>query len=464
VAGVAAAAALTVVFVDPIIAVAGVVGAAGAVAVYREPRIGLLAIAAFTILRLPDIATDFHGAPSLFTPLVALILFSVAIRSMHRGEQLPGGWRAVAAVGGMAAVAVFSLLFAEDLGAGARELEFLVKDGAVAVLVGMLLGRASDLRTLVWIVISGGFVLSALTAFQYLTGTFDTTYLGFAQSEVQNIVDATDDVRISGPIGDPNFYAQWLLMVIPLAIDRFRDETSTILRGLAGATTLTCIASTVFTFSRGALIALAVVLGVMALRHPPRFSTIVAIGVVGVLSLPFLPSGYVERMVALADLGGADIGTDPSLRARATETAVSIAMFAEQPLTGVGYGNYMPRYLDYSRDLGSDLRRKPREAHNLYLETAAETGVPGLLALGAVFGGAFVALSNGRRAFRAMGDMSTDGIGHAVMVSIVGYLITSAFLHMAFARFIWLMIGIAFAFPSLAAAENRARDRGLVLA
>jgi hypothetical protein len=452
------------VLADPVIAVAGAIGAVGAVAVYLEPRIGLLAVAAFTVLRLPDIATDFHGAPSLFTPLVALVLFSIAIRAMHRGERLPGGWRAAAAVGGMAAVAIFSLLFAEGFGAGARELGFLVKDGAVAVLVGMLLGRTADLRALVWVVVSSGFVLSALTAFQYVTGTFDTIYLGFAQSEVQNIVGATDDVRISGPIGDPNFYAQWLIMVIPLAIDRFRDETSTLLRAFAAATTVTCVAATVFTFSRGALIALVIVLGVMALRQPPRFSTIVTVGVVGVLSLPFLPSGYVERMTALADLGGIDIGTDPSLRARETETAVSIAMFMEHPLTGVGYGNYLPRYLDYSRDLGSDLLRKPREAHNLYLETAAETGLPGLLALGAVFGGAFVALGNGRRSFREIGDMSADGIGHAVTVSIVGYLITSAFLHMAFARFIWLMIGIAFAFPSLVKAENRSRDEGLVLA
>jgi O-antigen ligase len=448
--------------VDPIIAVAAITGAAGAVAVYVEPRLGLFALAAFTILRLPDVAADYHGAPSLFTPLVAIVLFSVAVRSLHRGETPPGGWRAAAAVGGLAAAALFSLLFASDLEAGVRELGFLAKDGAVAVLVGLLLGRTADLRSLVWVVVTGGFALSAVTTFQYLTGTFDTAYFGFAQSEVQNIVGATDDVRISGPIGDPNFYAQWLIMVIPLAIDRFHDERNTALRALAVVTMLTCVASTVFTFSRGALIALVIVIGVMVVRHPPRFSTVVGIGLAAILALPFLPSGYVDRMAALTDLGGVDIGTDPSLRARETETAVSIAMFLDHPLTGVGYGNYLPGYLDYSRDLGSDLLRKPREAHNLYLETAAETGLPGLVALGLVFGGAFAALRAGRRAFRDVGDMSTDGIGHALTVSIAGYLITSIFLHMAFARLIWLLVGIAFAFPSLAAAENRARDEALV--
>lgn len=464
VAAVAFLGTVAAVLVDPILAFAGVLGAAGAVAVYLEPRVGLFAIAAFTILRLPDIATDFHGAPSLFTPLVAIVLFSVAVRALHRGERPPGGWRAAAAVGGLVAAAIFSLLFATDFGAGARELGFLLKDGAVAVLVGLLLARTNDLRTLVWVIVAGGFALSALTAFQYLTGTFDTTYFGFAQSEVQNIVDATDDIRISGPIGDPNFYAQWLVMVIPLALDRYKDETSTLLRFAAATTAITCIASTVFTFSRGALIALVVVLAAMAFRYPPKFSTIAAVGVVAVLALPFLPSGYVDRMAALADLGGVDIGTDPSLRARETETSVSLAMFTDHPLTGVGYGNYLPRYLDYSRAFGTDLLRKPREAHNLYLETAAEMGIPGVLALGGVFVGAFGALAAGRRRFRSMGDMSTDGIGHAVMISLVGYLITSTFLHMAFARVMWLLVGIALAFPSLARSEDRARDAGMVLA
>lgn len=462
VAAIAAIGAVGAVLIDPILAIAGVVAAAGGVAIYLEPRIGLFAIAGFTILRLPDIATDYHGAPSLFTPLVGLVLFSVLLRGMRRGERAPGGWRAVAAVGSLVAVAVFSLLFASDLDAGTRELEFLVKDGAVAVLVGLLLARASDLRTVVWVVIGGGLMLSAITTLQYLTGAFDTNVLGFAQAAVQNIVDATDDVRIAGPIGDPNFYAQWLVMVIPLAVDRFRDERSTLLRTIAAAATVSCLASTIFTFSRGALLALVVVFGALALRHPPRFSTIAAAAVIAVLALPFLPAGYVDRMAALADLGGAGIGTDPSLRARETETAVALAMFTDHPLTGVGYGNYLSGYPEYARDLGTDLLRKPREAHNLYLETAAEMGIPGVLALGGVFTAAFAALASGRRAFRRMGDLTSDGMGYAVMVSLIGYLATSTFLHMAFARFMWLLVGIALAFPSLARSEDRARDAGLV--
>jgi len=464
VAGIAALGAVGAVLFDPIYAVAAIFGAAGAVAIYLEPRVGLVAITAFTVLRLPDIASDFHGAPSLFTPLVAIVLFTIAVRSLHADTRPPGGWRSVAALGAFSAVAAFSLLFASDLTAGFSALQLLVKDGAVAVIIGMLLTRSSEVRLLVWIVVGGGLALSTVTTFQYLTGTFDAIYFGFAQSAVQNIVDTTDNVRISGPIGDPNFYAQWLVMVVPLAIDRYRDETSTLLKWVAGGAAVTSIASIVFTFSRGALVALVVVVGLMALRNPPRFSTIVAVGAVAVLSVPFLPAGYVERMAALGEIGGVDIGTDPSLRNRQAESTTAIEMFTTNPLTGIGFGNYLSNYTEYARDLGMDITRNPREAHNLYLETAAETGIPGVLMLGGVFAAAFAALAEGRRRFRAMGDLASDGIGYAVGVALIGYLLTSVFLHMAFARLVWLLIGVALAFPSVALSEDRTRNQGLVTA
>ena len=114
------------------------------------------------------------------------------------------------------------------------------------------------------------------------------------------------------------------------------------------------------------------------------------------------------------------------------------------------------------RRLGIEQVSKPREAHNLYLETAAETGIPGLAVLGLIVVAVAVSLSRGRRAFRAMGDLRTDGIGHAVGVALIGYLVSSAFLHMAFARPMWVLVGVALAYPSLADAVNSRRDRMLV--
>ncbi len=458
VAGLGAAAA---VLVNPVVALAGVVGALGAAALLSDPALGLGAMAVFAVLRLPDVATDFHGAPSLFTPLVVLIALALAIHALSTGRRPAGGWRAAAAAGSMVAVALASLLFAEDPAGGLKELEALAKDGAVAVLAGMLLFRAHQLRTISWILVGGGFALSALSVFQFTTGSFESVYGGFAQSAVQNIAGSIDDVRISGPIGDPNFYAQWLVMLVPLAIDRFGDENRGSLRVLAAATAVLCSTAVVLTFSRGGLIALVAVFGLMVIRHPPRLRTLVGLAAVVVLALPLFPDGYVDRLSALTDLGGVDIGTDPSIRNREAELSAAWGMFSSRPLSGVGYGNYIESYNEYARDLGVNLNRKPREAHNLFMETAAETGIPGVIVLGGVFTAAFAALRAGRRRFRAMGDHRADGIGYALAVALVGYLLTSMFLHMAFARLVWLLLGLALAFPSLARAEDRIRTEAL---
>ena len=454
---VAGAAAMTV--VPPILVVAGLVAVVGGIAILRDPEWGLFAIAAFAVLRLPDVASEFHGAPSLFTPLAAFVVAALVVRARATGERPPGGLRALVLVGAFVLVGLGSLTFATDAAAGTSQVVLFVKDGAVAILVGMLLRRSSALRWVVWVLVGGAAALATLSIVQFSTGSFSTSFGGFAQSAVQQIVvGRLDNVRISGPIGDPNFYAQLLVMVVPLAYDRMRDETTRLAKAAAGYAAAVCAVAVVVTFSRGGLLALAVVVGVLMVRYPPKLRTVVAAGVLAVFAIPFLPAGYLDRLGALGGVGTIQTGIDPSIRGRTAELTAAWEMFADHPLTGVGYGNYMLNYPEYARSSGIDVRSTEREAHNLYLSTAAELGLAGLAALAAIIIGSFTALAAGRRRFRAMSDHRADGIGFAIGVSLVGYVVTSLFLHMAFARFAWLMIGLALAFPSTAAAEDHARD------
>jgi O-antigen ligase len=442
----------------PVLVLAGLLAIAGAAAIVLDPQWGLIAVAAFAVLRLADVATNFHGAPPTFAPLVAIVLLGLALRGRATGEWPVGGGRALLLVAAYGAIAIGSLLISGDSGDGTGAVRTLFEDGAVAVLAGMLLRGATDLHRLVWALVGGGALLATLSIFQFATGSFGSTFGGFAQSAVQNIFAGTDDVRISGPVGDPNFYAQLLVMIIPLAFDRMRDEAAGLLRSIAGYAVVAMSVTVLLTFSRGGLLALAIVMAFMAVRHPPRPRTVAAAGLLLVVALPFMPSGYAERLTSLTEVGEVEAGIDPSLRGRTAEMAAALAMFWDRPLTGVGFGNFAAKYPDYSAELGVDVRDTPREAHNLYLETAAETGLVGIAALTALVVASFAALAAGRHRFRRMADLRSDAIGFAVAVSLVGYLVTSVFLHMAFARLAWLVFGIALAFPSVARAEDEARD------
>lgn len=444
--------------ISPIVVVAAALALGGAAAILLDPRWGLVAVATFAVLRLPDVATDFHGAPSLFTPLVGLVLLALFLRGRMTGEWPIGGVRALVVTLGFATVALLSLLASPESGEGVRAMRALLEDGTVAVLAGMLVRRSDALRIVAWVLVAGGGFLATLSVIQYTTGAFGSTFGGFAQSAVQNIYLGTDDVRISGPIGDPNFYAQLLVMIIPLAYDRLREEYSRLLQSAAGYVVAVGAITVVLTFSRGGLLALGAVLAVMTVRHPPRPRTLAVAALAIAAALPLVPAGYSQRLTSLGDVGGIEAGIDPSIRGRTAEVAAAWEMFWERPLSGIGYGNFAAVYPDYAEGLGLDVRDASREAHNLYLETAAETGIPGLLALGGIFAAGFLALHDGRRRFRAMADLRSDGIGFAIGVAFVGYLVTSVFLHMAFARPIWLLLGIALAFPSVAAHEDRLRQ------
>lgn len=446
-----AAGAVVVGAADPVLVVSGVAGLAAAVAVMLHPEAGLPIIAAFAVLRLADVATDFHGAPSTFTPLIALLIAAVVVRWLTTAERPAGAGRVAVLVGPFVLVAIGSLVWAANAAASTKAAEFLIKDAIVAVIAGLLLHRADDLTRTVWAVVACGGAVATVTTAQFLLGAFDTTMLGFAQSEVLNIVGEVDDVRISGPIGDPNFYAQLLVMVVPLAYERWRRAPTAPGRALGAWATVAAGASTVFTFSRGGAVALGVVTLMVLVRFRPSKAMVVGAVAAAVLVIPLLPPGYVQRLTTLDQVGSVNATTDASIRGRTSVVKAGGAMLSDRPLFGIGYGGFGDAYPEYARDLGIELKSESREAHNLYVEIASETGIAGVAAFFVLVAGAAVSIGSARRRFRSLGRDDLDGIGYALGAALVGYLITSIFLHMAFARFVWLLIGIAIALPNVAA-------------
>jgi O-antigen ligase len=117
----------------------------------------------------------------------------------------------------------------------------------------------------------------------------------------------------------------------------------------------------------------------------------------------------------------------------------------------VGIGNYAVNYQDYASQLGLEHRTEDRQAHSLYLEMAAETGMLGVLAFTAVFAAVLLGLNRARGKLNMLPEYRQwPGWITSVQMSIVAYLASSIFLHNDYIRYLWLFVALAMAMIRLA--------------
>ena len=313
--------------------------------------------------------------------------------------------------------------------------------------------------------------MGTVSVYQYYTKTFSNDYGGFGQAEVMQIVGATNDYRISGVIGDPNFYAQIMVVLVPLALERFLHEKRILLRLVAGWALIVTALSVVFTFSRGGFLALVVVLFLFLLLYPPKPTRMPLFILAVIIVMSLVPLSYYDRILSINQLFTApDVGfrtNDLAIRGRASESLAAIEMFKDHPIFGVGLKNFPYLYLDYAKKIGLAPSSTQRSPHNLYLETAAETGTVGLFAFAIMIVVTFVTIKSARDRFRRAEMYDYANMVTGFGVALIGYLVAAIFIHAAFPRFFYLLIGIGLALDALAKnaiAEQDARTLILVKA
>jgi O-antigen ligase len=350
---------------------------------------GLVAIAAVTLrypvaglcllgLSVPwGTAVPSPAGSSLITPtdLIAALVGGVWLADAAVRRRNPISDRVIAPYIFLylAAIAV-SATQATDLPATAREIIKWTEFTVVFFASVSLLRSRSEIR----------FVAAALVA-----GGVSQALLGYAQFVLQLGPAAfglhRPFFRSYGTFDQPNPYAGYLNMVLPLAIAlAFRA-------GRAWERTLYAIAATLMALavlasqSRGALIAGVGAALVLALYLVPRSRaplTVVAVAGVAFLvgtSFGLVPLGPIGRVLSAVGLGGISFGnvTDANFSAveRAAHWLAGVRMFAAHPLLGVGIGNYSAAYPAYHpRGWYASLEH----AHNYFINIAAEAGIIGL--------------------------------------------------------------------------------------
>ena len=418
---------------------------------------GLFTLVAMTYARISDVAVHYYGAPSIAQPFIAFLALLIFLRWVLLGVR-PQGWLSSFVIVAAYGVVIFlSLFYAGDALRAQEGLLAFMKDAIIALMVVLMVQSKDSFRMAAWGFLITGILLGTIAVVQYLTGSFSNDYWGLAESRLMNIVSGTEGYRIMGTYSDPNFFAQVIVVIIPLALNRLRYEKKTILKVLAGWSLAVSFLTVVFTFSRGGFLALCAVLGLLVLlRKPPLIAVLSGILIL-VLLIPFLPSSYFERIQTILEylpFYGADVRTEVSLRGRMSEYEVALRMFMDHPILGIGFDNYANNYLNYSVRLGLDPRNTERSAHSLYLEVLAEQGILGFAMFVFVLYAVFSSLTKANQILKKLGLEGEADLVLAFEIGFIGYLLSALFIHGAYPRNLWLLIGIGLAARQMAINEE----------
>jgi putative inorganic carbon (hco3(-)) transporter len=426
----------------------------GFVAAIASVEFGLLLLVFITYTRFSDIAVHDYNAPSVAKSFIVVLLIGIFIRWVISREQPRGLLLPTVLVVAYGLVGFTSLLYAPDQQAVTDSLSNYVKDALIALVVVALLKKPIQFKSVIYTLLLIGIFIGTISVHQYVTGSFTNRYGGFAVAEYMNIIGETNGYRLSGPVGDPNFFSQVMVVLALLGVERLLHERNLLWKVLAGWCAAASTLTVVFTFSRGTTIALVLSLIIFFWIYKLKPAQLIVILVLGIAMLAFAPPTYYQRLLSIADVlptsnGEINIHKDRAIQGRASENLTAWVMFMNRPFMGVGLNNFAYLYQDYTKTLGLAPSATNRSPHNLYLEVAAEQGVVGLIVFLIMIFLALRSVLYARRRFIASGMEDYANMTTGFAIAFAGYLFAALFVHAAYPRYFYLLIGISFALPNL---------------
>ncbi len=229
-------------------------------------------------------------------------------------------------------------------------------------------------------------------------------------------------IRAFGTFEQPNPYAGYLALIIPVALGMlitllrsglgaqdhhsgvthfsFRTFVSEFGLFLLAAISLAAmLAALLMSWSRGAWLGAAGALGIVVIVQGRRAFALVAVAtavlavIVLLSNLNIIPSEIaarfsgIEEYFTVFDVRGVKVDdSNYAVVERMAHWQAAWEMLSDHPVLGVGFGNYAVVYPVYALPHWSD---PLGHAHNYYLNVAAEAGLIGLFAYGVLWAAAF---------------------------------------------------------------------------
>ena len=252
--------------------------------------------------------------------------------------------------------------------------------------------------------------------------------------------------RVWGPsgtfIGGNTSLGLALVMVLPLMVTLARTSSKMWYRRLGYAAAGLTILATIFTYSRGALLGLAVVLPFMLLKSKRKVLLLLLIIPVLVVGPSLLPKKLVHRADTIKTYQ-----QDNSAMERIQAWGVAWNVALANPVLGAGFKfNYGgdSRWLSYAMFRGDWGTNNTRTAHSIYFQMLGEHGFVGLILFLLLIVFTYRKFSAVRKAASSseknshLGDYAT-----ALQIGLVGYIVSGAFLSLAYFDLFYAYVALA---------------------
>ncbi len=256
--------------------------------------------------------------------------------------------------------------------------------------------------------------------------------------------------RAAGPIEDPNDFAFVLVATMPFAGYLIvRDRRA---RWLWVLCLLALFGAGLATFSRGGLVGLLAIAtwAVFARRIPVAGLLAAGLGLLLVLALGFAAFSPLikERLELKSNIAQYNVAT------RDAYWDAAVRMSFDEPLLGIGPGQFAARSDEYVRD--APLKVSGVVVHNSYLEVLAEDGYIAVMAFLTFLGGSWMLLRRAFAAYRQRGDPDAARLVTAMQAALIAACVSGFFLSVQLAIPFWL-IGALACVLSLDAAKGAER-------
>lgn len=380
-------------------AIAGwvVFGAVAVVGAIIEP-LAALYLLPFAVALGSLVSLNTHGINAGPTDvLVGALVVSFVVRwaPAHIRDARTTSWRAVwqawredslrfavfAALSAYLAVICVSLLVATSRTSALKE---TVKWAEVLAVVGVTVWLANTPRRVhlaAWSLIGAGLVEALIGYAQWALASGDLGPGGAS-------------IRVFGTFAQPNPYAGYLNFALPVALALTLFAVDARERWVAGGASALLLGAQALADSRGGLLGLAaavIVIAAVGWRRERLVGMALAIGAPLAAIAWFahvIPARIETAIVRQVRIGGISDICQPnnsnfSTVERLVHWIAGLRMFAAHPVLGVGAGNYDAAYARFTPSLAC-WPEGQGQAHNYYINAAAETGALGLLAFLAV--------------------------------------------------------------------------------